>query len=185
MNTKNNIKAKITHQNIKNAFICLCQSKDAEKISIREICEKAGINRSSFYLHFEDIYALIDELLDDMICSIKVILAEGLKEGHKPLKEVFTDLIIYLRDNQSFLTSCFRGNRIPTEKLDITKEEPFNNEMMKYGRELGYTEKEVRLHFVFFASGFTALIEEWFKNGCKESPEYLSDFLYNEYHKHE
>ena len=37
------------------AFILLLDKKDYEFITVKEICEKAGVNRSTFYLHYETI----------------------------------------------------------------------------------------------------------------------------------
>ena len=43
------------------AFLQLLEKKDFEYISIKEICEKAGVNRSTFYLHYDNISDLLSE----------------------------------------------------------------------------------------------------------------------------
>ncbi len=47
------------------ALIELLNKKDFEFITIKEICEKAGVNRSTFYLHYETIGDLLDECLEN------------------------------------------------------------------------------------------------------------------------
>ena len=47
-----------TEKAIKEAFMALRKIKPLEKISIKELCEMAYINKSTFYSHYEDIYAL-------------------------------------------------------------------------------------------------------------------------------
>ena len=43
------------------ALISLLENKDLEYITIKEICEKAGVNRSTFYLHYETVADLVNE----------------------------------------------------------------------------------------------------------------------------
>lgn len=45
-----------TRQSIVNAFIALRSGKPLEKITVKELCEKAQINKSTFYFHYADIY---------------------------------------------------------------------------------------------------------------------------------
>ena len=47
-----------TEKGIKNAFIELRSKKPLEKITVRELCEIARINKSTFYSHYKDIYDL-------------------------------------------------------------------------------------------------------------------------------
>ena len=48
------------------ALIYLLEKKDIEYITIKEICNKAGVNRSTFYLHYESINDLIEETMEYM-----------------------------------------------------------------------------------------------------------------------
>lgn len=45
-------------------LICLLNEKDYEYITVKEICKKAGVNRSTFYLHYESIDDLLEETLE-------------------------------------------------------------------------------------------------------------------------
>ena len=46
------------------ALICLLNEKDYEYITVKEICKKAGVNRSTFYLHYESMDDLLEETLE-------------------------------------------------------------------------------------------------------------------------
>ena len=48
------------------ALIELLNKKDFEYITIKEICEKAGVNRTTFYLHYETINDLLSECIDNI-----------------------------------------------------------------------------------------------------------------------
>ena len=57
-----------TRDSIINAFLELRAKKPIEKITVKELCEKAGINKSTFYSHFQDIYAL-SEYLEEKVAG--------------------------------------------------------------------------------------------------------------------
>ena len=59
-----------TERGIKNAFIALRSKKPLEKVTVRELCELARINKSTFYSHYRDIYDLSDSLEDEVVRSI-------------------------------------------------------------------------------------------------------------------
>ncbi|MBQ8312777.1 MAG: TetR/AcrR family transcriptional regulator [Clostridia bacterium] len=59
-----------TEKAIKEAFMELRKIKPLEKISIKELCEMAYINKSTFYSHYENIYALSDAIEYETVLSI-------------------------------------------------------------------------------------------------------------------
>ena len=59
-----------TKKNIYDAFISLMSEKTFEEIKVSEICDRALINRSTFYSHFDDKYTLFDSLISDMKQSL-------------------------------------------------------------------------------------------------------------------
>jgi AcrR family transcriptional regulator len=50
---------------IQEAFLSLTREKTFESITVKDIAEKANVNRSTFYAHFEDKYILLDQLLSE------------------------------------------------------------------------------------------------------------------------
>ena len=54
--------ANFTEREIKRSFIKLLNEKPLSKISVRDIVEDCGINRNSFYYHFQDIPTLIKDI---------------------------------------------------------------------------------------------------------------------------
>ena len=71
------------------AFLTLLAKKDFEYITVKEICEVAGVNRSTFYLHYETMSDLLSEsisrineqLFDDMGLGEQVILSDKESKG--------------------------------------------------------------------------------------------------------
>ncbi len=63
-----------TEEAIRNAFLSLRSKTPLEKITVKNLCEQARINKSTFYAHYADIYALSDtlqqEVVDDILAGI-------------------------------------------------------------------------------------------------------------------
>lgn len=68
------IRIEKTERAIKQAFLDLRVQKPLEKIKIKELCERACINKSTFYAHYQDIYALATAMEEDLIRDILEIL---------------------------------------------------------------------------------------------------------------
>ena len=59
-----------TERAIKNAFTLLRSKKELEKITVKELCEEACINKSTFYAHYRDIYDLSDVLCEEVVTQV-------------------------------------------------------------------------------------------------------------------
>ncbi len=59
-----------TERAIKNAFTLLRSKKELEKITVKELCEEAYINKSTFYAHYRDIYDLSDVLCEEVVAQV-------------------------------------------------------------------------------------------------------------------
>lgn len=68
-----------TERAIKNAFIELRAKKPLEKITVKELCAEACINKSTFYSHYADIYALSEAIERETVLSI-IDSIKGLKD---------------------------------------------------------------------------------------------------------
>ncbi len=78
-----------TKKAIKNAFMELRTKKALEQITVKELCQLAYINKSTFYSHYEDIYALSDALEYEMVLEIVSSIPKDLDYNFSN-PEVFT-----------------------------------------------------------------------------------------------
>ena len=103
------IRTEKTERAIKNAFLELRSQKPLEKITVRELCAIACINKSTFYGHYDDIYGLSEFMEVETITSvIKTISARQEDPFREP--EIFTrNLYIALLSNNSLISILFSG----------------------------------------------------------------------------
>jgi AcrR family transcriptional regulator len=109
------------------ALISLLKEKPFDYITVSEICSKAGVNRSTFYLHYETIGDLLEEttryILDDFLAYFKkdiVFEVEKLKECELDeiffiRKEYLIPYLTYVRDNKEIFVS----NGIGTSRFNF------------------------------------------------------------------
>ena len=70
----------------------LIKTKKLSCISITELCSKAGINRNTFYYHYNNIYELLDENKQIMIDELNEILTNN-KTSNKEMKKLASSLL--------------------------------------------------------------------------------------------
>lgn len=72
--SKNDARVRYTRRMIKESFLSLLRENPVNKITVKEVCEAAGINRATFYSHYSDCFALMESieqrLLDDFAQSL-------------------------------------------------------------------------------------------------------------------
>ncbi len=97
-----------TRRSIINAFLELRAKKALEKITVKELCEKAEINKATFYLHFKDIYDLSDFLENEIAQKAAASIASDV-----PLKagEMAKRMCLAYTDQQSLIDIVFSGKQ--------------------------------------------------------------------------
>ena len=67
-----------TKRNLRTAFWSLYAQKPLEKISVREITALAGYNRGTFYLYYQDVYDLLNQIEDELLDELQQLLEQRL-----------------------------------------------------------------------------------------------------------
>ena len=169
MNTPNNKKRKKSQEQIEKIFLQLIQKHNIEEISVSTICEKAKLNRSTFYANYIDIYDLAAKIQKNMeIEFAQFQLSNNAKQDYNGYLNMFR----YIKDNQIFFKTYFKLE-------DISKNTP-----TQYRVELAekyYDNKFIDYHIEFFRAGLNAVIKKWLNNDCKETPEEINEIITSEY----
>ena len=169
MNTPNNKRKKNSQEKIEKIFIQLIQKKNITEISVSTICEKADVNRSTFYANYLDIYDLVEKtklrMADDFA---KFQIAQNSKQDENG----YLNLFKYIKENQIFFKTYFK-----LESISMSPATQYNIDLAtKY-----YNNEYIDYHIEFFRAGLNAIIKKWLNNGCQETPETMSNILLKEY----
>lgn len=159
-----------------NALINLLDKKDFEDITVKEICQTASVNRSTFYLHYENTYDLLKETLENLYKDFFSRYDSNLsmdRINNKSNDDLFLITPKYLKPYLSFV---YDNKKI--FKLMYFKNEVFNGRNM-YETWLDKIFKPILSKFnvkneeeqsyimLFHLQGLIGLIMEWVKNDCK------------------
>jgi AcrR family transcriptional regulator len=150
------------------AFWKLYKNKKIEKISIRELCQLAGYNRTTFYAHFENIYDLLNKAIETLLNPSKVMIQKfndfPAILGNDTVMQVFLLLfqtydkyieLLLKNNNQYILEEKIKEIIIPLFKSKFPPD--------KFDKKLKYT-IDYQISAVF------ATIMKWFLNN-KDIPE--------------
>lgn len=167
------------------AFLDLLAKKDFEYITVKDICKRAGVNRSTFYLHYETVADLLDESVEYMSSDFLKYFSEndiGSKINNSPLDELIfikPDYIIpylsYIKDNKKlFQTAVLHSG---TLQLDKNYKKLFEYVFSPILTRFDVPENERHYTMAFYINGIIALIMEWLKRDCRESIEDIADII--------
>lgn len=141
-----------TKERIKNAFFEIYAKKKIERISIKEITDKAEMNRGTFYVYYKDIYDLLekteDELIEEMLINLKDIVSIFL---HVDNIEPYLPFEFYQR-NSKYLRVLLGENGDPNfvYKMKSAFKEAFG-ELFKTGKNLPIQQHEYVMEYILAA----------------------------------
>ena len=180
---KNESKYFNTAVKMDEALLSLLEKKDFAYITVKEICDKAGVNRSTFYLHYENTADLLNEttqyILDKHFSYYNVNKKDVVfrVENLKRRELIFLTqkyLIPYLK----FLKENRRIFNLAIKQFKVMNMDEVYNRMYKYIFEpiltrFGVSEKERPYVIKFYLTGVFAIVTEWLQNDCKEDFEFI------------
>lgn len=160
------------------ALISLLKKKSFEYITVKELCDVAGVNRSTFYLHYETIGDLLVEtanyLIDGFVSYFDVDSIDFVR--NIPKREpgelnfisdrYLTPYLTYIKENKEvFATALLNGKFFEFEKVyDRMFEHIFNPILEKFH----YPDGDRKYVIKYYLNGITAIVSEWLKDGCQK-----------------
>jgi len=155
-------------------LIHLLQQKDIKDISVKELTDMVDINRGTFYLHYSDIYDMINTIEDDMFREFSDILDKDLNNtlDNTSYSAVLLDLFLFLDHNREITRVLIgpHGDLTFVNKLkDLIKTRLIS--IMSMYRD----DPNFEINFAFVVSGYTGVFESWLLSDHPQSPEYMAE----------
>lgn len=169
------------------ALLRLLEKKNYEFITVKEICEKAGVNRSTFYLHYETMEDLLAECVE---YTGKKISDKFTAEGYLVKEHIATCtpqelmlitpkyLIPYLQvvkeNKRVFMAYASQPTALRTQEISKRLyDDIFQPILQRFGVPEGQREYMVS----FYLNGIWAVISRWIKGGCADDVADISNIL--------
>ncbi len=169
MNTKNNKRRRESQYKIEKAFIELLQNHEIKEIAVSDIIKITGLNRSTFYANYIDIFDLADKTREKLECEFSNLFADyDYFNNRNGALKMFT----HIKDNQLFYKTYFKlcyNDKHLVSTYDAKR------------AEKEHIDSNINYHIEFFRNGLNAIIKLWLASGCQESPEEMAEVLKQEY----
>ena len=159
-----NRKIQMTKRFIRLALFECLKEKDINKITISSLCEKADINRSTFYKYYCSQYDVIKEMEQEVIQLINEQL------NNQPKETSFIQLLQFLKSNKETIKiffECNVDNEFPKQVLAL---DSINNQLEQFSQNDPYIK-----NYILFGS--LATIQQWIDAGCIESCEEIANII--------
>ena len=152
---------------LKDALIDILQTSSFQNLTITEICNKAEINRTTFYKYYSNERNLYDEIESDFLN----ILRDNLENTHDKSLEI---LLIHIAENFKVATVLF-NNSVDGNFAQRVFSLPEIVNNMNFKRIANDPDKNKLMSFIF--NGGYAIIKEWINAGLPDPPKELAKFI--------
>lgn len=166
------------------AFLYLLEKKEYEFISVKEICKKAGVSRSTFYLHYESV----DDLLSETIEYINKKFLESFDKESLNVKidndkdelnfiqpKYLIPYLNFVKENKRIFELGLKKPNLMQSKSILEKW--YKNLFLPIMDSYGIETKFKPYMMVYYCKGIIAIIEYWVTNECKESIDNIVDII--------
>ena len=165
---KRNRREEYTLRVIREAFLELLEKQPVERISVGELCELADINRSTFYRHYADVYALLDEICEECFQELFGNLAKFNDLADISGRTAY-DLILKactITEDRKELYQLLLFKQ-PSARFQQRMTEAFYQLFLGHHDAIHYRTLETDLHYQYLASGILGIWQAWLKEDCK------------------
>ncbi len=160
------------------AFFILLKEKEIDKITVADVVKKAGLVRSTFYNHYENIPALMDAAEEKTIENIFALMESFHPKDDKDFcKSFFLAICNYAKDNP-FLSTLLESTRSDAffEKMLLM----FERYMRQVTDDESYHIKDRKSASYFIASAIgstVGILHKWTSSGFDTSADEVADIM--------
>lgn len=179
MNTKNNQRFRETEVRMESAMLELMKQTKFEEITVKKICEKAQVNRSTFYAHFMDIYDMLDKMETFLSCEL-LERYQSMPLGKDPAfsEKSFIPFLQHIKKHKYFYKINFQTRK--TFPIQQGYEPLWNKIIKPRCQKAGITSEEDMLYyFISFQAGLTVILKRWVDTDCKKEEAAVAKIITN------
>jgi AcrR family transcriptional regulator len=166
---KTDVRIRFTRKALQESLVALMKEKSILNITITEICEQAGLSRSTFYAYYKDQYDLLRQMEEETFVEAKKVIQPHMDLARKPGKVntvvVFEDLLQYIAGNSNSIQVLL------SENGDSAFQKRFFRDgvvaIHQFTESIGHKEGKRLVEYgsVFFIGGMLTLVQAWLKSG--------------------
>lgn len=175
-----------TRENLNQALVELLSHKPLTKVTVSELCARAKINRSTYYLHYRDAYDQYDQLeqslyrefidtMDEFIRSHRGRFGDMLSISNETQVQLVEEIFGYIKKNATIYGTILplnQGNEFLTKLYNASYERFF--EVLTQRNDPQH-QQTFEYFFAFVANGSVGVLRQWVERGMPESPRQMAE----------
>lgn len=150
------------------------ERRPLDKITVKELTDECGLNRQTFYYHFQDIYDLLGFAFRE---EAERTLGEN--RTYESWQEGFLNALCYVKNHRRMVENAYHS--IGREHLEGYLYSVVSDLLMgvlgEQAQGLQVSEENMRFIVDFYMFGFVGVVLEWIRTGQKEEPRALTSRL--------
>ncbi len=151
----------------------LMETKDIKDISVKELSDLVDINRSTFYLHYSDIYDMLAQIENELFVEFNEILDRTMSHGSEHISSQATLLEIFsFLDRHRDVARAMMGTH--GDLAFVNRMKNLVKERLCYTLDARQTNYDFAYIEAFTVSGCIGVIETWLSHPDPKSPEEMS-----------
>lgn len=162
-----------TKRQLRYGLTQLLEKKSIKDITVKELSDLVDINRGTFYLHYKDVYDMVEHIEKEMFDNFHSVLdrypADSLSNGPLPM---ITDIFRFVKENSDMCRALIgkHGDMHFISRLEkLLKERCFCEWAKLFSKSQNFD-----YYYAFIVTGCIGLLQKWLEMGLKESPEYMA-----------
>ena len=158
-----------TRKVLRDALLDMLADHHLEDVTVKDLCARADVNRSTFYRNFSDVYDLFEQ-------TERELTEEAFATGDMESDRFALLDVIY--ENQAFYREFFRAHmRSPfVEEMVRALGEKMREGLRARG---SYDERTFDVLYRYNVHGVVGVIGDWLEDGCRQTPQELGELLYS------
>lgn len=173
MNEKIDRRKRYTRHALKEALVGLLKEKSISSITVKELCEMADINRSTFYGHYTDPYDLLEKISEEVVDDMYNTLNQYNFNEEEEALQMTEKILEYAAEKSDLCQVLLSGSADTTFKRQVM--ELTQRIIMKDYMKIMNVQEEISSYLpLLVLSGSIDAIENWLKNGQQESPKEMA-----------
>ncbi len=150
-----------TKKLLTEAFIELLAQKKLNEITIKELCEKADVNRGTFYLHYQDIYDLKQQIEKDLYNELGELIVPFPNVRELDSYQLFYNMFSFTKKNAAIFNALLgpNGDISFLTNLNTLFKQYYLSPIMQ-GQPISYA-RNIEYAYDFVSAGFTGLVTSW------------------------
>jgi len=164
MEKKENRKVRYTKMVIRESLMDLMKTQSILSVSVKDICDLADVNRSTFYDHYKDQYDLLKQIEEETLAYFEDMLNKYKdKQTQKEISRMVEEMLTYIANNGSTIQVLLSENGDLDFQKKLLYHFVMHNQIIKYFSEK--QDDETKIYYsAFLVHGAIGLIQHWLKN---------------------